>query len=118
MAAGRYSQKLDRAGSMTHRYLSLWQPWDGERSGRVVGWGAADGLSVMERPPAPLHQGPSANGMRAACPGTLTVGFVAVGGLHANEDVLVQQVLGVRDNGLQLQGEGHGIRADTLGTGR
>lgn len=69
MAAGQYSQKPDGAGSRTHRYLSLWQPWDGGRSGRVVGWGAAGGLSVMERPPAPLPQGPSANG--APAPGPL-----------------------------------------------
>lgn len=50
--------------------------------------------------------------------GTLTIGFVAVGGFNANQDVLVQQVLRVGDNGLQLQREVHGIRGDKLGIGR
>ena len=41
-------------------------------------------------------------GTCSPCPGTLTVGFVTVRGLNAYQDVLVQQVLGVRDDGLQL----------------
>lgn len=50
-------------------------------------------------------------------PGTLTVGFITVRGLNAYQDVLVQQVLGVRDDGLQLQREGHRISLDRWGTG-
>lgn len=51
----------------------------------------------------------------APFPGTLTIRFVAVRGLNANQDVLVQQVLGVRDNGLQLHREGHRVRELTAG---
>ena len=39
-------------------------------------------------------------GTYSTSPGTLTVGFVTVGGLDADQDMLVQQVLGVRDDGL------------------
>lgn len=74
----------------------------------------------MEMPPPPLHHRPPATsrcGTDSACPGTLTIGFVAVGRLNANQDVLVQQVLGVRDDGLQLHREGHTVRAAHSGTG-
>lgn len=67
-----------------------------------------------------LHQRPPANSRCGTygTRGTLTIGFVTVGGFNANQDVLVQQVLGVGDNGLQLQREVHGIRGDELGIGR
>lgn len=77
------------------------------------------GRLTMEMPPPPLHHRPPATsrcGADSACPGTLTIGFVAVGRLNANQDVLVQQVLGVRDDGLQLHREGHTVRAARSGT--
>lgn len=48
-------------------------------------------------------------GAYSSSPRTLTVGLVAVGGLDADEDMLVQQVLRVRDDGLQLQRDWHGL---------
>lgn len=66
--------------------------------------GAASRLSVKETlsPPLPQRLPATSRGGTCTCLGTRTVGLVAVGGLNADEDVLVQQVLGVRDNGLQL----------------
>lgn len=65
----------------------------------------------MAMPSPALHHRPPAKNRHSThgtCPGTLTIGFVTVGRLDADQDVLVQQVLGVRDDGLQLQRRARG----------
>lgn len=84
------------------------EPSDGERSSRRTGCGAAGGSS--QRCPCLCHfRGCGLTDRHGACPGMLTVGFVTVRGFNADQDVLVQQVLGVGDNGLQLQRRGMGL---------
>ena len=60
----------------------------------------------------------STAGTYSTSPGTLTIGFIAVRGLDADQDMLVQQVLGVRDDGLQLQRERHGLACTGRGQAR
>lgn len=67
--------------------------------GRWVGFQCSDATTSLTSGATSQQQ----SGPFGSCLGTLTIGFVAVGGLNADQDVLVQQVLGVRDNGLQLR---------------
>lgn len=95
---------------MTDRQLSHHQPWDGERSGRRT---LCEGDATTTLTSEATGQQQVGHLQPLSC--GLTVGFVAVGRLNADQDVLVQQVLGVGDNGLQLQRDGHSMRVDRWG---
>lgn len=120
MPTGHLAQNLTQERLNNGRACGCQNP-DGVGRRTALGWGqekqksemrGAGRLPVTETPLPPLGQRPPANSSCGTCPGSLTIGLVAVRGLDANQDVLVQQVLGVRDNGLQLQREGHGVTGD------